>query len=308
MKKLLTIMLISIVSMAIPQPIQAATEVKAGAKCTKANSTQTVGTKKFTCVKSGTKLTWNKGVPISKPAAPKPTTTQVDPDPLPVEPVSPVAVVRQISGVQTRSESVQYVNDVPKARQLLRWSNQSIWGPATKLIVVYENMKTDSPPCDLSKSLCQGPVRVDKTVYRKIIEDTTIETIVLDNLEISAQYNFGVYSVSGASSGFDNMILTRSQFFLTSTEQVPGPPTGVTVGAVSGNIKIVSNMAIGAGYKLKVIAIGGKFGISTEVAVLIGPQEILIPAPVGLYQIVARLVTPSGINGDMGQVYSVTVS
>ena len=48
--------------------------VKAGAKCTKAGSTATASGKKFTCIKSGTKLVWNKGVAI-KAAAPKPTPT-----------------------------------------------------------------------------------------------------------------------------------------------------------------------------------------------------------------------------------------
>jgi len=59
--------------LALTTPLQAATP-KAGAKCTKAGSTATSGGKKFTCVKSGTKLVWNKGVAI-KTAAPKPSAT-----------------------------------------------------------------------------------------------------------------------------------------------------------------------------------------------------------------------------------------
>jgi len=50
--------------------------VKAGAKCTKAGATATASGKKFTCIKSGTKLVWNKGVAI-KAAAPKPSPTSV---------------------------------------------------------------------------------------------------------------------------------------------------------------------------------------------------------------------------------------
>jgi hypothetical protein len=46
--------------------------VKAGAKCTKAGATSTTGGKKYTCIKSGSKLVWNKGVTV-KAAAPKPT-------------------------------------------------------------------------------------------------------------------------------------------------------------------------------------------------------------------------------------------
>jgi len=66
--------------LALVNPAQAATP-KAGAKCSKAGATATASGKKFTCIKSGTKLVWNKGVAIK--AAPKPS-----PDPVlkPVEP------------------------------------------------------------------------------------------------------------------------------------------------------------------------------------------------------------------------------
>ena len=59
--------------LALTTPLQAAAP-KAGAKCTKIGSTATSGGKKFTCIKSGTKLVWNKGVAI-KAAAPKPSAT-----------------------------------------------------------------------------------------------------------------------------------------------------------------------------------------------------------------------------------------
>ena len=44
--------------------------VKAGSPCSKLNATATVGGKKYTCIKSGKKMLWNKGVAI---ASPKPT-------------------------------------------------------------------------------------------------------------------------------------------------------------------------------------------------------------------------------------------
>jgi hypothetical protein len=49
--------------------------VKAGAKCTKAGATSISGGKKFTCVKSGTRLVWNKGVAVKAAATPKATPT-----------------------------------------------------------------------------------------------------------------------------------------------------------------------------------------------------------------------------------------
>ena len=63
-------------------PVQAATP-KAGAKCTKAGVTATTGGKKFTCVKSGTKLVWNKGVAIKKPTPVATPTATPTPEPSP---------------------------------------------------------------------------------------------------------------------------------------------------------------------------------------------------------------------------------
>ncbi len=72
--------------LSLATPLQAATP-KAGAKCTKAGSTATASGKKFTCIKSGTKLVWNKGVTI-KAAAPKPT-----PSPTPTAIGDPIGAI-----------------------------------------------------------------------------------------------------------------------------------------------------------------------------------------------------------------------
>ena len=67
-------------------PVQAATP-KAGAKCTKAGITATAAGKKFTCIKSGTKLVWNKGVTVK--AAPKVDVKPVEPTPTPTPTATP---------------------------------------------------------------------------------------------------------------------------------------------------------------------------------------------------------------------------
>jgi len=65
MRKLIVLLLaVSLLGIA---PANAA--VKAGGKCTKAGAIATSGGKKFTCIKSGGKLVWNKGVTIKKVAA-----------------------------------------------------------------------------------------------------------------------------------------------------------------------------------------------------------------------------------------------
>ena len=59
-------------------PMNAIAAVKAGDACKKAGTTATANGKKYTCIKSGKKLVWNKGVAIAKPvpaATPTPTPT-----------------------------------------------------------------------------------------------------------------------------------------------------------------------------------------------------------------------------------------
>ncbi len=76
--------------LSLSTPLNAAAP-KAGAKCTKVGATSTASGKKFTCIKSGTKLVWNKGVAIKKPApvaTPTPTPTP-EPTPTPTPTVTP---------------------------------------------------------------------------------------------------------------------------------------------------------------------------------------------------------------------------
>ena len=65
MRKLIVLLLA--VSLFGVAPAQAA--VKAGSKCAKVGATSTSAGKKFTCIKSGGKLVWNKGVTIKKVAS-----------------------------------------------------------------------------------------------------------------------------------------------------------------------------------------------------------------------------------------------
>lgn len=50
-------------------PINAIAAVKAGSTCTKLGSTSTTAGKKYTCIKSGKKLVWDKGVTVLAPKA-----------------------------------------------------------------------------------------------------------------------------------------------------------------------------------------------------------------------------------------------
>lgn len=81
MRKALAALTVLVLAMS---PLQASAAVKAGAACTKAGATSTAGGIKYTCVKSGKKLVWNKGIKVV--AAAKPSTT---PTPTPVATPTP---------------------------------------------------------------------------------------------------------------------------------------------------------------------------------------------------------------------------
>ena len=73
--------------------------VKAGAKCTKAGSTSTAGGKKYTCVKSGTKLVWNKGVAVKTSSKQDldPVIKQVEPTPTPTPAATPTPTQKPLT-------------------------------------------------------------------------------------------------------------------------------------------------------------------------------------------------------------------
>ena len=79
-KLLLLLVAISLVGIA-----PASAVVKAGSTCSKFGATSTVSGKKFTCIKSGKKLIWNKGVAVKKSnsliagVCPPPSTSDKDP-------------------------------------------------------------------------------------------------------------------------------------------------------------------------------------------------------------------------------------
>ena len=91
MKKNLTVLVITLL---ILIPLNANAAVKAGSSCSKLGQSTTVAGKKYTCIKSGTKLLWNKGVKIPKPkATPTPTAVQTPvPTPTPTPIPTPTAV------------------------------------------------------------------------------------------------------------------------------------------------------------------------------------------------------------------------
>jgi hypothetical protein len=75
MRKISPVISLIILASIIALPNAGAASVKSGATCTKAGATSTVANVKFTCIKSGKKLVWGKGVVLVKPSTPTPAAT-----------------------------------------------------------------------------------------------------------------------------------------------------------------------------------------------------------------------------------------
>ena len=97
-------------------PLNAVAAVKAGSACAKLGATSTTGGKKYTCVKSGKKLVWNKGVtvPAPKPSAtptatPSPTPTPTatpTPTPSPTPTAAPIFIPKTFDELYGNSEGI----------------------------------------------------------------------------------------------------------------------------------------------------------------------------------------------------------
>ena len=116
------ILLALILVFALVAPLNATAAIKAGASCKKAGQTSNFAGKMFTCVKSGKKLVWNKGVSIAKPTpavTPKPTPIPTPtPTPTPTPAVTPTPT-------PTPTEKIDYSLPQPKI-EISVFSNSTI--------------------------------------------------------------------------------------------------------------------------------------------------------------------------------------
>jgi len=86
--------------------------VKAGSACSKLGSTSTVSGKKYTCIKSGKKLVWNKGMVVDKPTLVVTPTATPTLSTTPTPTSTPAPVVEDDSVVISKGITYRYINSV----------------------------------------------------------------------------------------------------------------------------------------------------------------------------------------------------
>ena len=124
--------------LALPQA--GAAVAKAGVTCFKAGATSTLANAKFTCIKSGKKLVWDKGVALAKP--PTPTST-------PKPSASPLAIPIPITLPVARGE-ITFANILDNVEKVAQ--------------VAYENAQktylTNTTPTGMKSTIWVGPTTV----------------------------------------------------------------------------------------------------------------------------------------------------
>jgi hypothetical protein len=170
-KRLLLLISIGLV-LAMISPIASAAP-KAGAKCTKAGATATTGEKKYTCVKSGKILVWNKGVsvkaaakpdlnPVFKPVEPTPTPTPTPtatPTPTPTPEVQlpaewsicPVIGAKVTNSTGTmRCSWGGHANNTEEAKQRMTWRKFIVTKTSTSQSNNYTSTPVENAACSNS--------------------------------------------------------------------------------------------------------------------------------------------------------------
>ena len=129
-------------------PLNAAAP-KAGAKCTKKNLTATSSGKLFTCIQSGKKLVWNKGVAISKPT-PTPSPSPSKPTAI-GDPIGAVGSTPTPTPTPTPTAIPVVINEVAKqAFEIIQSAKQQ----NSNLILTYEVQ--DFIPKDVADAVRQN--------------------------------------------------------------------------------------------------------------------------------------------------------
>jgi len=97
-------------------------------------------------------------------------------------------------------------------------------------------------------------------------------------------------------------------FINTSTEQVPGAPSATVPSTAIGNIPVTLSAFPTNAKRVDIYIIGGVYGTGKVADSFFGAGTKNIPVTAGVYQVSLIAVTPSGINGDPTNTFTITIS
>jgi hypothetical protein len=148
-------------------------------------------------------------------------------------------------------------------------------------------------PTDLAKAAADLPANQDYF------------TIPVTNLKIDSTYSFQfqwVYSDSSVSDWSPGYSIN------TNTENVPGAPSVSVPSTAIGNIPVTLSAFPANTKRVDIYIIGGVYGTGKVADSFLQAGTKNIPVAAGVYQVSLIAVTPSGINGDPTNTFTITIS
>ena len=130
-------------------------------------------------------------------------------------------------------------------------------------------------------------------------------TVVVPNLKIDSNYAFQFQYVfeDGVKSDW-----SPGYFINTSTEQVPASPSATVPATAIGNIPVTLSVFPANTKRVDIYIIGGVYGSGKVADSFFQAGTKNIPVTAGVYQVSLIAVTPSGINGDPTNTFTITIS
>jgi len=148
-------------------------------------------------------------------------------------------------------------------------------------------------PTDLAKTANDLPTNQDYFV------------VPVTNLKIDSTYSFQfqwVYADDSVSLWSPGYVLN------TSTEDVPGAPSVTVPSTAIGNIPVTLSTFPANAKRVDIYIIGGVYGTGKVADSFFQAGTKNIPVTGGVYQVSLITVTPSGINGDPTNTFTITIS
>lgn len=313
MKRIVSLLLVILISQIQVNSSSAQIPIKTGLKCKQLGAIQTYRSINYICKKYGNKLAWS----VDKNFQKIPMTTKQE--------IKKIGLLR-IDNFQKQNLSVKYVGNKPFASTIFRWPGAPTTNPLIKnistnsliaYVVFYQGSKKSTPPpCDLSKALCEPIKSTLGDLQRVILVNINEPVVTLNDLEINTSYGLGIYAIYGTSSNLESDVdsyikefsttnprgFVLLDSFYTSGEVVPKAPIASIVGG-TGIIQVSLPVFPDIALRVDVRIAGGIFGGGkvVETFTAAGTKTIIAPgapSPGLVYTVSVLIVTPTEINSD----------